>query len=137
MTQIKDLKEQKQQFGEFVKDRRASLGMSLRGLAGELGIAPSYLSDIEKGKRNPPVGDLLNRFIEALKLDGEMEWYLCELVGIGREELAPDMVEFLKSNEAVRDIVRKFMAVSHNIDSKVMDNEDEFFAIHEAISKIK
>ncbi|MFI3201613.1 MAG: helix-turn-helix transcriptional regulator, partial [Eubacteriales bacterium] len=78
MTRIKDLKEQNQQFGEFVKDRRASLGMSLRGLAGELGIAPSYLSDIEKGKRNPPVGDLLNKFIEALKLDGEMEWYLCE-----------------------------------------------------------
>lgn len=37
-------------FGKFIAYKRKSLGITLRGMAAELGISPAYLSDIEKGK---------------------------------------------------------------------------------------
>jgi len=41
------------QFGEFIAEKRKGQGISLRGMADELGITPAYLSDIEKSRRNP------------------------------------------------------------------------------------
>ena len=41
-------------FGEFIKEKRLTKGINLRKLAELTGIAPSYLSDIEQGKRNAP-----------------------------------------------------------------------------------
>ncbi len=35
-------------FGKFIADKRKPPGITLRGMADELGIAPAYLSDIEK-----------------------------------------------------------------------------------------
>ncbi|AKA70466.1 helix-turn-helix domain-containing protein [Clostridium scatologenes] len=35
-------------FEKFIADKRKSLGITLKGMADELGIAPAYLSDIEK-----------------------------------------------------------------------------------------
>lgn len=43
--------------------------MTLRALATELGISASYLSDIEKGNRNPPSFDRLNQIAKLLQLD--------------------------------------------------------------------
>ena len=40
-------------FGEFIAEKRKSRGLTLRGLAAELGIVPAYMSDIEKGHRYP------------------------------------------------------------------------------------
>ena len=42
------------QFGKYVKQRRESLGKTMRSFAEEVGISPAYLSDIENGHRNPP-----------------------------------------------------------------------------------
>ena len=36
-------------FGSYLKSRRESLNMSLRGLASELKVSAAYISDIEKG----------------------------------------------------------------------------------------
>ena len=41
-------------FGKFIEEKRKAYGMTLRGLAAELGIAPAFMSDIEKGQRYPP-----------------------------------------------------------------------------------
>ena len=41
-------------FGQFVRQRREELGMSVRNLAGELELTPAYISDIEKGNRSAP-----------------------------------------------------------------------------------
>ena len=46
-------------FGEFIAEKRKSRGLTLRGLAAELGIVPAYMSDIEKGHRYPPDKDKL------------------------------------------------------------------------------
>ena len=35
-----------QTFGNFVRQRRSSLGITLRGLASKLGLSPVYMSNI-------------------------------------------------------------------------------------------
>ncbi|MDR1754595.1 MAG: helix-turn-helix domain-containing protein [Eubacterium sp.] len=46
--------ENEQAFGKFIEERSKVLGITLRGFAAELDIAPAYMSDIEKGRRYPP-----------------------------------------------------------------------------------
>lgn len=35
-------------FGQYIKEKRESLGKSLRSVAADIGMAPAYLSDVEK-----------------------------------------------------------------------------------------
>lgn len=48
------MNENEMAFGKFIEERRKALGLTLRGFAAELDIAPAYMSDIEKGRRYPP-----------------------------------------------------------------------------------
>ena len=41
-------------FGEYVKQRRESLGIMMKEFAEKVKISPAYLCDIEKGNRKPP-----------------------------------------------------------------------------------
>jgi len=56
-------------FGKFIEQKRKAMGMSLRGLAAELGIAPAFMSDIEKGHRYPPAKEKLYEMARILKLN--------------------------------------------------------------------
>ena len=40
-------------FGEFIAEKRKSRGLTLRGLAAELGIVPAYMSDMKRGPAIP------------------------------------------------------------------------------------
>ncbi len=42
-------------FGEFISEKRKSKKISLRKMADSLDLSPAYWSDIEKGRRNPPL----------------------------------------------------------------------------------
>ena len=57
--------------GEFIAEKRKSRGLTLRGLAAELGIVPAYMSDIEKGNRYPPDKDKLYELARILCLSEE------------------------------------------------------------------
>jgi len=41
-------------FGEYITAKRKESNISLSHMAGNLGITSAYLSDIEKGRCNPP-----------------------------------------------------------------------------------
>ncbi len=41
-------------FGEYIAEKGKSSEITLRSVAAKLNISPAYLSDIEKGRRNPP-----------------------------------------------------------------------------------
>ena len=58
-------------FGKFIEQKRKALGMTLRGLAAELEIAPAFMSDIEKGHRYPPNRDKLYDMARILHLSEE------------------------------------------------------------------
>ena len=54
-------------FGEYVKERRESLKMTMRDFAEKVQISPAYLCDIEKGNRKPPE-KYLEKFAEILQI---------------------------------------------------------------------
>ncbi len=55
-------------FGETLRDARVKKGVSLRSLAAELKITPSYLSDIENDRRVPSE-DVLQQLANLLNLN--------------------------------------------------------------------
>ena len=59
-------------FGEYVKQRRESLGITSKDFAAKVEISPAYLCDIEKGNRRPPE-KYLEKFADALQITNTEE----------------------------------------------------------------
>ncbi|WMJ87758.1 helix-turn-helix domain-containing protein [Anaerocolumna sp. MB42-C2] len=93
-------------FGEYVKARREALGKSIRGLASELDMTPAYLSDIEKGNRNAPER-YLEKMTEVLCIEGDDAYYFYDLAGKSRNNIYPDLVEYIGNTEIARVALRK------------------------------
>ena len=94
-------------FGEFVKEKRQSLNITLRVFADELDIAPSYVSDIEKGKRNAPTQDILDAMVRVLKLNDDEKNKLFDLAAESKNEIAQDITEYVSDNQNVRVALRR------------------------------
>ncbi len=93
-------------FGEYIKARREILGKSIRGLAQELGMTPVYLSDIEKGNRYAPE-KYLERMIEILRISGDDIDFFYDLAGRSRNDIFPDLIEYIGKTEIARVALRK------------------------------
>ena len=53
-------------FGELLREKRIEKGFSLRKFAAEVGVSPTYLSQVEQGNVMPPTADRVNRMAELL-----------------------------------------------------------------------
>jgi len=62
--------EPKRSLGEILREARAAKGLSLRAIAGQMDITPSYLSDIENDRR-VPAEEVLGRLAGLLSLDAD------------------------------------------------------------------
>ena len=95
-------------FGEFIKQKRIEKGLNLRRLAELIDIAPSYLSDIEKGKRNSPSSDKMEKLVEILELTENEVSIMNDLAAEPRTNtVAPDISEYVMQNDSVRVALRK------------------------------
>lgn len=95
-------------FGDFISERRKAAGMTLRGFASVLEIAPSYLSDIEKGNRKPDKKELLDKIAAQLKLTQEDVERLYDLAAAEQNvPTAPqDISEYIATDEMARVALR-------------------------------
>lgn len=112
-------------FGEILSQRRKEKKVNLRKLAEAVGISPSYLSDLENGKRLPPSGDnekykdLLNEIIDYLELTNDQKE---ELLIAADEELinkgyvTNEMSAYLNNNQAAVVALRK--ATTKNVEEE-------------------
>lgn len=57
-----------QVFGRNVQERRKELGLTQEDLEGLTGLRRSYISDLERGRRNPTI-KALQRLAEALQVE--------------------------------------------------------------------
>lgn len=57
-----------QVFGNNVRRLRQARGLSIEALADEVGLAYTYVGQIERGRRNPTL-DVVERFAAALSVD--------------------------------------------------------------------
>jgi transcriptional regulator with XRE-family HTH domain len=102
-------------FGKFIDQKRKGRGPNgsdilLRDLAKAMGnMSVSYLSDIIKGRRNPPDRKLLDIIAKELKLTPDEQAEMYDLAGRERDEAAPDLPEYIMDEKLphVRVALRK------------------------------
>ncbi len=83
------------------------MGMTLRGLAAEIGIVPAFMSDIEKGHRYPPKKETLDKLAEALHMTEAERNQMFDLAAEEKENtVSPDLPEYIMGNEQVRVALR-------------------------------
>jgi len=115
-------------FGSYVRHLRIRNKIGQRELAKIIGIAPSYLNDIEKNKRSAPRINLLNKLSAKLGANVEL---LYDLAGNSKKTFAPDITDFLEKNPKIISILRTIK------DNKFTNNEIELLEKKILDSKVK
>lgn len=59
------------EFGQFIRASREGLQITLRQLARDVDVSPTYLSQIEQGNFSPPSEEKIRLLAERLKLDAD------------------------------------------------------------------
>ena len=90
-------------FGSYIRDLRLRNKIGQRELALNIGIAPSYLNDIEKDKRSAPKNDVIKKLSIILKADLDL---LNDLAGKSKKTLPPDILDYLEKNSKAISLVR-------------------------------
>lgn len=94
-------------FGKFISKRRLEMELSLRKMADLVELSPAYWSDIEKGRRNPPNIDKLEKIAEVLKLTQEEKENMIDMASEDRDEIPMDLPDYIKESELARTALRK------------------------------
>lgn len=94
-------------FGDFIAEKRKALNISLRSMADKLDIAAPYLSDIEKGRRNPPGIEMLNQMAKILGLTNDERDLLFDLAGEEKNQVSPDLPTYIMETPEARTALRK------------------------------
>lgn len=96
-------------FGAFIARKRLEKDVKLRPIAEKLGVSVTYLSDIIKGRRNPPDIDGLEALAEILGLSKEEHDEMMDLAGRERKQVSPDLPDYImdESLPSVRVALRK------------------------------
>ena len=110
-------------FGEYIKSKRLEKGISLRELASKVGISPSYMSDIEKGRRNAPNKEKVDKIAEALFYSEEEINELYDLAGESKNSIASDLSSYVMESNDVKYFLRTTKNKNDD-NSYVLNNEN-------------
>ena len=92
-------------FGAYIRAKREEKGLSVRGLAGKLGITPAYLSDIENGNSPAPKRNTPKRILENLcreLIDKDEESRFNELAEMSWDDQCLELSHYLKQHANAR-----------------------------------
>jgi len=92
------------EFGNFIDSKRKGRmpdgsDVKLKDIAEAMGKTATYLSDIIKGRRNPPEIELLEKIAGILRLDEKEKAVMYDLAGKERNEVAPDLPDYIMKDE--------------------------------------
>ena len=90
-------------FGSLIRKLRIEREIGQRELANKIGIAASYLNDLEKGKRSAPKQIVIKKLSKLLKIDIRK---LNDLAGISKGNVAPDIKEYIQNNPGIVSLIR-------------------------------
>ena len=108
---------QYQNFGEFLQKKREAKQITLRKMAEMLKMSAPYLSDIVKGRGNPPEIDKLDLIAQILLLSDEERTVMLDLAGKMRNTVAPDLPEYIME----RDYVSAALRTARDLDASEAD----------------
>jgi len=92
---------EKETFGKFINKKRLELKISMRDVASALDISAPFLSDVEKGRRNPFEFEKLSILADILKLSEAEKNKMMDLAGEMRDSVAPDLPSYIKDKNYV------------------------------------
>ena len=115
-----------QTFGSYIRNLRIENQIGQRELAKKIGLAASYLNDIEKNKRSAPKNDIIKKLSLILKVDLDL---LNDLAGSSKKTLPPDILEYIEKNPKIISLIRS--AKNNKL------NSEEFGKIEDLINKSK
>ena len=87
------------EFGAYIAQKRVEKDVKLKPIAEKLGVSVTYLSDIIKGRRNPPDIDGLASLADALNLDEVERDEMFDLAGRERNQVSPDLPEYIMGED--------------------------------------
>jgi transcriptional regulator with XRE-family HTH domain len=113
--------------GAFIREQRKGAQMSLRNLATQAGVSNPYLSQIERGLRNPSA-EILQRVAGALRISAETLYVRAGILEERDDDLAasiladPHLTEAQK--RALVEIYQSFRAEAPAAAPQPPDNEN-------------
>lgn len=87
------------EFGAYIAQKRIEKDVKLKPIAERLKMSVTYLSDIIKGRRNPPDIDGLEALADALNLNDEERDEMFDLAGRERNQVSPDLPEYIMGED--------------------------------------
>ncbi|MBR1736961.1 MAG: helix-turn-helix transcriptional regulator [Firmicutes bacterium] len=93
-------------FGDFLNKKRLEKKITLRKMGELLDVTAPFLTDIEKGRRNPLDMGRLSKLIDILQLTEEEVTLMYDLVGKKRNSVAPDLPEYIMERDYVSAALR-------------------------------
>jgi len=90
-------------FGPLIRKLRIKKGLGQRELAIKIGIAASYLNDIEKEKRSAPKQIVIKKLSKLLNINIDT---LNDLAGVSKGNVAPDIGEYIENNPKIISLIR-------------------------------
>lgn len=116
-------------FGDFISKKREEKKITLREMAKKLNITAPYLSDVEKDRRNPFDLEKLELIANILALSEDDKSLMLDLAGKRRNEVAPDLPEYIME----RDYVSMALRTARDLDA----GEEEWLRFVEELKKRK
>ena len=93
-------------FGEFIAKKRLERRITLRKMAEMLDCSATFLSDIEKDRRNPLDMERMEKLSQILALSEEERNEMLDLAGRKRNSVAPDLPNYIMNRSYVSAALR-------------------------------
>ena len=95
-------------FGQFLKEKRLALDLSLREFARQVGMQPSNYCNVEGDVLPPPPADTLEKLARAVGLKKGTSDYetFHDLAAEARDEIPADVERIVKENELIPAMLR-------------------------------
>ena len=106
----------KKSFGSLIRESRIKNGFGQRELATKIGVAASYLNDIEKEKRSAPKQIVIKKLSKLLKINIDV---LNDFAGISKGNVAPDIGEYIENNPRIVSLIRSIK--ENNLDEEQIE----------------
>ena len=97
-------------FGEYLKRLRLAKKASQGKLAAAISKTAMYISNIEKGKNNPPDESQLEKIAVELELNTQERLEFLDKAAAERGSIAQDLIKALYKNKELRQCVRDLIA---------------------------
>ena len=96
-------------FGETIRELRVAQDLGLRETATKVGISPTYLSRIERGKERPPRPELIKELARVLAADPDVLFRLSSSTD-------PEVVDYLHAQPEALKLLRYIKEASFTED---------------------